>query len=96
MSPWRINNPFDEEPEEEGKKEKPIPSTMVLVECEGCKKGITIRVAKKDNGHKIVNCHNCLHVIDVTVNNLKSIQVWQYNPDFSDRKQTPFEKVWQE
>ena len=94
--PWlRRNNPFDE-PEEEPKKEKPIPSTMVRVICEGCQRAIDIRVAKKDNGKKIKSCHNCLQVIEVYVNSMKDIQVWTSKQNGSNRHRSEFETVWQE
>jgi hypothetical protein len=94
--PWlRKNNPF--EPEEEPKKEeKPIPSTMVRVFCEGCDKAIDIRVAKKDNGKKIISCHNCLQIVEVYVNSKKDIQVFTSKQNGSGRHRAEYEKVWQE
>lgn len=90
--PWlRSNNPFDGEPEE-----KPIPSTMIAVECEGCGMGINIRVRKKDNGRKTISCHSCLQVIEVKVNNFKSVDVYTYRPDGSNRHRAKYEKIWQE
>jgi len=97
--PWQRNNPFDEpEPEQEqpAKPQKPIPSTMVRVICEGCNRPIDIRVAKKNNGRKTVSCHNCLQVIDVTVNSLKSVEVWTYKQNGSNRHRADYEKIWQE
>jgi len=95
MSPWRKDNPFDE-PIPEPKKEKPIPSTMVRVLCEGCRKPIDVRVAKKDNGRKVISCHNCLQVIEVHVNNMKDIKVFTQKQNGSDRKRVNYEKIWQE
>lgn len=96
--PWlRRNNPYDNEPPEpEQPTPKPIPSTMVRVICEGCKKAIDIRVRKKDNGRKTVSCHTCLQVTEVRVNNLKSIEVWTQKQNGSDRKKITYEKIWQE
>jgi len=73
-----------------------IPSTHVLVECDGCHTGVNIRVGKKHNGRRIVSCHNCLHVIEVDINNMKSIQVWISNQNGSNRHRATYEKVWQE
>src|SRR4026208_1725557 len=95
--PWKPHNPFDNEPEEEPyKPPKPIPSTMVRVICEGCRKPIDIRVAKKNNGRKTVSFHTCLQLIEVDGNNLKSIQVWTSRQNGSERHRTDYEKIWQE
>lgn len=99
--PWKLHNPFDKEPQEEPepssqKPSKPIPSTMVRVVCEGCAKAIDIRVAHKNNGRKTVSCHNCLQVIEVTVNSMKSIEVWTFRQNGANRHRTSYEKIWQE
>lgn len=96
--PWqRKDNPFDPEEEpEEPKKEKPIPSTMVRVICEGCREAIDIRVAKKHNGKRTISCHHCLQVIEVLVNNMKDIKVHTWKQNGSDYHSVSYEKVWQE
>ena len=97
MSPWfRNDNPFDDAPEPEQPVQKPIPSTMVRVICEGCSKAIDLRVAHKDNGRKTISCHTCLQVIEVKVNSLKSIEVWTSKQNGTGRHRADFEKVWQE
>lgn len=91
--PWlRRDNPFDNEPEEP----KPIPSTMVRVICEGCQKGIDIRIRKKDNGRKVISCHNCLQVYEVLVESTKSIQVFTQKQNGADRHRSEYERIWQE
>ena len=92
---WFVDPPEDP-PEDDAKKAKPIPATMVRVTCEGCRKTIDIRVRKRDNGRKTLSCHNCLQVIEVDVNNWKSIQVWTSKQDGSNRHRANYEKVWQE
>jgi len=96
--PWlRNDNPFGPvEPEPEGKPEKSIPSTMVRVICEGCRKAIDVRVAKKNNGKKVVSCHNCLQVVEVYVNSFKDIKVFTSKQNGSNRHSADYEKVWQE
>lgn len=92
---WFVDPPEDP-PDDDSRQPKPIPSTMVRVICAGCQKPIDIRVRKKDNGHKTVSCHNCLQVIEVTVNNMKSVDVWMSRPNGSNRHRAKFEKIWQE
>lgn len=95
MSPWkRSNNPFDEYPENEPKKFNP--ETMVEVICPGCNKPINIRIRKEDNGRRIIRCHNCETDIEVNVFSSRSVTVHAQNKDGSNRRQIPYEKVWQE
>jgi len=97
---WKsLLNSEPERPEDEQKKKKKeAPNTIVEVRCEGCKKPINVRIEPKHRikGMRTIQCHNDLHLIEVHVFSGGQIKVWQSNQDGSNRHETPFQKEWQE
>lgn len=86
----------DDEQTDEGKKKKQAPDTIVEVVCEGCNKPINVRMQEKHRGKRIMQCHNCLHLIEVQVFPGGQVTVYQSNQDGSNRHATVYTKVWQD
>lgn len=88
---------FGQDDEPKG-KEKKVPDTLVEVICEGCTKPINVRIQEKHRlrGQRTMQCHNCLHIIEVYVYTGGQVTVYQSEQNGTNRHQTGYTKVYQE